>query len=188
MANINDARVLIIATDGVEQAELMTPRDKLREAGAKVEVAAPKGDAIRGWRFTDWGETIPADLKIADVNTDEYDALIIPGGVINPDKLRVDDEAMGVLRNFLDSGRLIAAICHGPWLLAQADACAGVRMTSYHSIRKDVENAGADWVDEAVVMDGRLITSRNPNDLDAFSNKIIEELEARASGRRAAAE
>jgi len=188
MANINYARVLIIASDGVEQAELTTPREKLREAGANVEVATPTGGEIRGWNSTDWGETIPADLKIADVNTDDYDALIVPGGVMNPDKLRVDEDAMGVLRNFLDSGRLIAAICHGPWLLVQADACAGVRMTSYASIRRDVENAGAEWVDESVVMDGRLITSRNPKDLDAFSRRIIEELASRMTGRGAAAE
>jgi len=188
MADINVARVLVIATDGVEQAELTTPRDRLREAGARVDVATPKGTEIRGWNLTDWGGTIPADLRIADANIDEYDALVIPGGVMNPDQLRVDKAAMEVVQTFFDSGRLIAAVCHGPWLLAQADACAGVRMTSYPSIRKDVENAGAEWVDEQVVVDGQLITSRNPGDLDAFSSKIIEELKARMSVRRAAAE
>ena len=186
MASIGNARVLIIATDGVEQAELATPRDRLRGQGVKVDVATPSGDQIRGWNVTDWGETIPADLKIADANIDDYDALIIPGGVLNPDKLRVDNDAMGVVQSFLDSGRLIAAVCHGPWLLVQADACAGVRMTSYHSIRKDVENAGADWADEEVVMDGQLITSRNPDDLDAFCSKILEELQSRTKGRQAA--
>lgn len=187
MTNIN-ARVLVIATDGVEQAQLTTARDRLRAAGARVDVATPKGTEIRGWNLIDWGETIPADLKIANANIDDYDALVIPGGVMNPDKLRVDEDAMGVVQNFLDSGRLIAAVCHGPWLLAQADTCAGVRMTSHHSIRKDIENAGAEWVDEEVVVDGPLITSRHPGDLDAFSNKIIEELQSRPTTRRVAAE
>lgn len=185
MASIDNARVLIIATDGVEQAELTTPRDRLREQGARVDIATPSGDEIRGWNVTDWGATIPADLKIVDANIDDYGALIIPGGVFNPDKLRIDDDAMGIVQSFLDSGRLTAAVCHGPWLLVQADACANVRMTSYHSIRKDVENAGADWVDEEVVMDGQLITSRSPDDLDAFCAKILEELQSRTEGRQA---
>lgn len=186
MPNINDARILIIATDGVEQAELITPRDELRKAGAKVDVATPSGSEIRGWNMTDWGDTIPADLKIADVNCDDYTALVIPGGVINPDKLRVDETAMDVVQYFLESQKLVAAVCHGPWLLVQADACDGRRMTSYHSIRVDVENAGADWVDEEVVMDGQVITSRNPKDLPAFSAKIIEELKSGRFAEQAA--
>ncbi|RBP09134.1 protease I [Roseiarcus fermentans] len=185
MPNISEARVLIIATDGVEQAELTTPRDELRRAGAKVDVATPSGEAIRGWNMTDWGDTIPADLGIGDVNCDDYQALVIPGGVINPDKLRVDDTAMEVVQYFLNSDKLVAAVCHGPWLLVQADACDGRRMTSYHSIRTDVENAGADWVDEEVVQDGAIITSRNPKDLPAFSAKIVEALTSGAAVRAA---
>ena len=130
------------------------------------------------------GETIPADLGLKDVDCEAYDVLVIPGGVINPDRLRVDETAMDIVRSFLGREKLIAAVCHGPWLLVQADACDGRRMTSYHSIRKDVENAGAEWVDEEVVMDGQVVTSRNPNDLQAFSAKIIEELQ---SGRYARA-
>ena len=186
MPNISDARVLIIATDGVEQVELTTPRDELRKAGARVEVATPSGSQIRGWNISDWGETIPADLKISAVNCDDYQALVIPGGVINPDKLRVDETAMEVVQYFLGTDKLIASVCHGPWLLVQADACEGRRMTSYPSIRKDVENAGADWVDEEVVTDGRIITSRRPDDLPAFSAKIIEELSAGRSAQQAA--
>ncbi len=178
MPGIHESRVLIIATDGVEQAELTRPRDDLRKAGAKVDVATPSGEAIRGWNMSDWGDRIDADLKIAEVNCDDYAALVIPGGVINPDKLRLDETAMGVVQYFLESDKLVAAVCHGPWLLVQADACDGRRMTSYASIRMDVENAGADWVDEEVVMDGRVITSRNPNDLPAFSAKIVEALGA----------
>ena len=176
MSNISQARILIIATDGVEQVELTTPRDELRKAGAKVDVASPSGKAIRGWNTTDWGDTIPADLKLSDVNCDIYHALVIPGGVANPDKLRVDETAMEIVQYFLTSEKLVAAVCHGPWLLVEADACDGRRMTSYPSIRTDVENAGADWVDEEVVQDGAIVTSRNPMDLPAFSARIIEAL------------
>jgi len=178
MPDASQSRVLMIATDGVEQVELTTPRDELRRAGVKVDVATPSGSGIRGWNIKDWGETIPADLKLTDVNCDDYQALVIPGGVINPDKLRVDETAMDIVQYFLGAGKLVAAVCHGPWLLVQADACEGRRMTSYHSIRKDVENAGADWVDEEVVTDGQIVTSRNPNDLPAFSANILERLQA----------
>ena len=189
MANIKDARILIICTDGVEQVELTTPRDELRKQGARVEVATPTGGKVRAWKFTDWGDTQPADLKIADAKCRDYDALVIPGGVINPDKLRVDQDAMRMVRDFLNSGTLVAAVCHGPWLLVQADACEGRRMTSYHSIRKDVENAGADWVDDEVVFDDSgIITSRNPNDLPAFVAKIAEKIEQGGRYQRAAAE
>ena len=178
MPTISDARILIIATDGVEQLELTTPRDELRKAGAKVDVASPSGKAIRGWNTSDWGDTIPADLKLADVNCDDYQAIVIPGGVANPDKLRVDETAMQIVGSFLNSEKLVAAVCHGPWLLVEADACDGRRMTSYPSIRTDLENAGADWVDEEVVKDGAIVTSRNPKDLPAFSARIVEALKS----------
>ncbi len=177
MPNIRDARILIIATDGFEQLELTVPRDKLREAGAKVDVASLDGQAIRGWDRTDWGRTEPADLGIADAKPDDYAALVIPGGVINPDKLRVDENAMRVVRNFLDSGKPVTAICHGPWLLVQADAVRGRNVTSFKSIRKDVENAGGNWSDKEVVTDQGIVTSRSPDDLPAFVAKIIEEVE-----------
>ncbi len=166
--------------------ELTTPRDELRKKGARVDVATPSGEAIRAWNFTDWGETQPADLKIADAKLDDYDALVIPGGVINPDKLRVDSDAMRVVKTFVDSDKLVASMCHGPWLLVQADAVEGRRMTSFNSIRKDVENAGADWVDEQAVVDGRFVTSRNPDDLPAFVAAIAEQIEKTGADRRAA--
>ena len=187
MPKIQDAQILMICTDGVEQVELTTPRDELRKKGARVEVATPTGQSIRAWNLTDWGDTQPADLKISDVRPDAYDALVIPGGVLNPDKLRIDPEAMKVVKAFVDSSdRTVAAVCHGPWLLVQADACVGRRMTSYPSIRKDVENAGANWVDEEVVVDDKFITSRKPDDLPAFTAKIAEQVEKGGARRHAA--
>lgn len=176
MARIEEARILIIATNGFEQSELEVPRDKLREAGAKVDVASLDGKPIRGWQKKDWGKEVDADLKIADAKPDGYAALVIPGGQINPDLLRVDKDVVKLVRGFLDGGKVVAAICHGPWLLVEADALKGRQATSYKSIRKDVENAGAKWVDKEVVTDKGIITSRSPDDLPAFVAKIIDEV------------
>lgn len=186
MAAIAQAKILIIATHGFEQSELEVPRDKLKAAGATVQVATPDGKAITGWDKKDWGRPVDADLKIADAACADYQALVIPGGVMNPDKLRVDDDAMALVKAFLSGGKIVAAVCHGPWLLVQADALQGRQATSYPSIRKDVENAGATWLDEEVVVDNGIITSRNPGDLDAFTKKIIEEVEEGKHHRRAA--
>ena len=188
MPDIAKSRILIIATNGFEQSELEVPRDMLRDAGARVDVATPDGKDIRGWEEKDWGRTAKADLKIADADCGSYDALVLPGGVMNPDKLRVDEEAMRVVREFLSSGKIVAAVCHGPWLLVQADALRGRQATSYKSIRKDLENAGAKWVDKEVVADDGIITSRKPDDLLVFTNKIIEEIGEGRHERRQAAE
>jgi len=184
MRRIQDARILIICTDGVEQLEVLELFDELRKKGARVEVATPTGRAIRAWNCTDWGETLAADLKIADARLDAYDALVIPGGVVNPDKLRIDPEAMRVVRAFVDSDKLVTAVCHGPLLLVEADAVEGRQMTSFKSIRKDVENVGANWVDKQAVVDGRFITSRNPDDLRAFVATIAEQIGKLGSERR----
>lgn len=187
MPEIRDSRILIIATDGFEQSELMVPRDELRKAGARVDVASPDGRSIRGWKGKDWGETVEVDMKIADVNPADYSGLVLPGGQINPDLLRVDADAMKVVKAFLASGQTVAAICHGPWLLVEADAVRGKTVTSYKSIRKDMENAGANWVDQAVAVDKGLVTSRAPDDLPAFVAKIIEEVsEGRHAPRKVA--
>ncbi|HLT77712.1 MAG TPA: type 1 glutamine amidotransferase domain-containing protein [Ferrovibrio sp.] len=186
MPKINEARILIIATDGVEQSELVVPRDRLKEAGATVDVASPSGKPIRGWDMKDWGDTIGVDMGIADANPGDYDALVIPGGQINPDKLRTDQNAMAVVRSFLGDGKVVAAICHGPWLLVEADAVRDRDVTSFKSIRTDVENAGGNWVDREVVVDKGLITSRSPDDLQPFVAKIIEEVKEGRHSRRAA--
>lgn len=188
MKDVRQARILIIATHGFEQAELEVPRDKLKAAGAKVDVASLDGKEIRGWKEKDWGNPAAADLRIADAKMDDYDALVIPGGVMNPDRLRIDEDAMKLVRSFLASGKVVAAVCHGPWLLVQADALKGRKATSYKSIRKDLENAGANWVDEEVVTDQGIITSRNPGDLDAFTAKIVDELGEGLHKHRMAAE
>ncbi|MGE0151519.1 MAG: type 1 glutamine amidotransferase domain-containing protein [Reyranellaceae bacterium] len=176
MTDIKESRILIIATDGFEQSELEVPRDRLKQAGAKVTIASPSGDQICGWDKDDWGRPVPVDTAISAVSSNNFDALVIPGGQINPDKLRADKQAMAVVREFLDSGKPVAAICHGPWLLVEADALKGRDATSYHSIRRDVENAGGNWIDRDVVVDNGIITSRSPDDLDAFVAKIIEEV------------
>jgi protease I len=192
MPDISQARILILATDGFEQSELMVPQRKLAEAGAKVEVAAPasrqKKDAIRGWNEKDWGESVKVDSNLEDVQVETYDAIVLPGGQMNPDKLRLEPKALEILRGFLDCGKVVAAICHAPWLLIEVGAVKGRRMTSYGSIKTDVINVGGRWEDSEVVTDQGVVTSRSPKDLDAFVGKIIEEVREGKHARRAAAE
>lgn len=186
MTDIREARVLIIATDGFEQSELEVPRDELRAKGARVDVATPDGAAIRGWDKKDWGREAPADLTIRAADVGDYDALIIPGGVINPDKLRKDPAAVALVRAFFEQGRVVAAICHGPWLLVEAGVLKGRHATSVANIATDVKNAGANWQDSAVVTDRGMVTSRTPEDLPAFVAKIVEEIGEGRHDRRAA--
>ncbi len=177
MPKITDAKVLIIAADGYERSELVTPRDRLREAGATVHVATPDGKAIRSWDKTDWGDSTEADLRIDAAEIVDYDALVIPGGQINPDLLRMQPEAVQLVRDATETGKIVAAICHGPWMLAEADVINGREVTSYPSIRADLRNAGAVVLDEEVVVDKGIVTSRKPDDLPAFVARIIEEIE-----------
>lgn len=169
-------RILIMATDGFEQSELEVPLDRLRDAGARVDIASLDTGDITGWDEDDWGDEVAVDLRIADVEVEDYDALVLPGGQINPDLLRVEKAAIELIQGFAAAGKPVAAICHAPWLLVEAGLAKGRRMTSYKSIRSDVANAGADVVEEPVVVDGQIITSRCPDDLDAFCDAIVEAL------------
>jgi protease I len=186
--DLSGRKIAILATDGFEQSELTQPQRALKEAGATVQVVSPERGAIRGWKEKDWGDEVPVDVALDEARPDDYDGLVLPGGQINPDKLRMEPAAVEFVRAFFEAGKPVGAICHGPWLLAEADVARGRTLTSYGSIRTDLKNAGANWVDREVVVDQGLITSRNPDDLDAFCAKLIEEFaEGRHPERRRSA-
>jgi protease I len=176
MTNISKSKVAILSTHGFEQSELMEPLRQLRAAGASVTVISPDEGQIKGWKGSDWGQTVDVDLALADTQVADFDALILPGGQMNPDILRANPLAVAFVRDFTKSGKPVAAICHAPWLLIEAGVLAGRRLTSYASIKTDVKNAGGLWEDSAVVVDQGLVTSRQPDDLDAFCGAIIEEI------------
>lgn len=173
-------RIAILATDGFEQVELTEPQKFLKNEGATVDVISLKSGSIKGWDLTDWGDKVDVDKTLDEVKIADYDALVLPGGQINPDKLRVEPTAVNFVREFAQSGKLVAAICHGSWTLIEADVVRGKRMTSWPSVKTDLRNAGAEWQDSEVVVDGSFITSRKPEDLDAFNQKIEELLLAQA--------
>ena len=179
-STIKGKKVAILATDGYEQVELTGPRRNLEKAGAKVDVLSIKTGQIKGWDKTGWGKSVKVDHLVNDVRPTDYDALVLPGGQINPDKLRTDRNAVAFIKQFVESGKPVAAICHGPWGLIEADVVKGKTVTSWPSVHTDLKNAGANWVDKEVVQDGNLITSRRPEDIPAFSKRIIETL-AKAS-------
>ena len=172
---LDGCRVAIVATDGVEQIELTEPRKALRQVGATVELVSPKSDAIQGFNHFDKADRIPVDRPLETARPDDYDALMLPGGVINPDQLRLDPAAIRFIQHFVQAEKPIAAICHGPWTLIDAEGVDHKRMTSWPSLKTDLRNAGAEWVDEVVVTDGCLVTSRKPDDLPAFCEKMVEE-------------
>jgi len=173
-AKLRGKRIAILLTDGFEQVEMTSPREALEKAGADVEIVSPAGESVRAWDMTKWGKTFRVDVALKKADVREYDALVLPGGVMNPDKLRLDQRAIDFVRSFFDDGKPVAAICHGPWTLIEAGVVRGRRMTSWPSLQTDLSNAGAEWVDEQVVADEQLVTSRKPADLPAFNRKMIE--------------
>jgi protease I len=173
--NLRGKKVAALVTDGFEQVELTSPMEALKEAGATVHIVSPKEDKVKGWEFTDWGDEFDVDVQLSNANADDYDALLLPGGVMNPDKLRKESDAVEFVRAFFDSEKPIAAICHAPWLLIEADIVRGYDMTGYETILTDLRNAGANVYDRETVVDRGVLTSRNPDDLPAFNRKMIEE-------------
>ena len=191
MPKIKNAKILILATDGFEQSELDVPREKLKAVAQLVHVAAPKErkekGSILGWRDHDWGDPVPVDVELSDASTSLYDAIVLPGGQMNPDTLRKNPEALALIKAFLADGKVVAAICHAPWLLIEAGVVEGRTLTAFESIRTDLKNAGANVVNEEVVVDEGLVTSRCPDDIPAFNAKMIEEFaEGRHDGQQAA--
>jgi protease I len=169
-------KVAILATDGFEQVELTEPKKALEAAGAQVQIVSPKEGEIRGWNFTDWGLSLAVDVPLDSAHPGDFDALVLPGGQMNPDNLRTLPEVQKFVQAFFQAKKPVGAICHAPWILIDAGIAKGRKLTSYHTIKTDLVNAGALWLDQEVVVDNGLVTSRNPNDLPAFGNKLIEEI------------
>jgi protease I len=185
---LNGKRIAILATEGVEQSELEKPREALDRAGAETDLISPRTGEIHAWDEDDFGDTFEVDVSLDEARPEDYDGLLLPGGVMNPDKLRLEPKAVEFVRAFFAAGKPVAAICHGPQLLIEADVVRGRKMTSYASIKKDLMNAGANWVDEPVVVDNGLVTSRKPDDIPAFNAKMIEEfVEGHHAGQTAGA-
>lgn len=176
-------RVAILATDGFEQSELLEPKKALEEAGAQVKIVSPKDGEIKGWNKKNWGDTCKVDLSLEDASAADFDALMLPGGVMNPDALRINEKAIEFIKGFVKADKPIAAICHGPWPLIETGMVTGRTMTSWPSLQTDLKNAGATWVDREVVADGGLVTSRKPDDIPAFNEKMIEEFAEGVHGR-----
>jgi protease I len=172
---LNGRKVAILVENGFEQVELTEPRKALDAAGATTHIVSPRQGKVKGWQKTDWGDEFEVDVPISRASADDYDALLLPGGVMNPDHLRKSQESVDFVKRFFEAGKPVAAICHAPWTLIEADVVRGRKLTSYESIRTDLVNAGADWVDREVVVDAGLVTSRKPDDLPAFNRKMVEE-------------
>ena len=175
MADLNGKRVAFLATDMVEQVELTEPWKAVEQAGADIDLVSLEEGEIQGFNHYDRADKFPVDRTVEDASAEDYDALVLPGGVGNPDTLRTDENAVRFVREFFDAGKPVAAICHAPWMLVEADVARGHKLTSYWSIKTDVKNAGGNWVDEEVVLDGNLVTSRSPRDIPAFNEKLLEE-------------
>jgi protease I len=186
-SQLEGKKIAILATDGFEQVELTEPRKALDQAGAKTFVVSPKSGEIKGWETKDWGDTVKVDRTLDEAKPEDFDALMLPGGVINPDHLRMEPKAVSFVRDFVATGKPVAAICHGPWMLVETRAVRGKTVTSWPSLKTDIKNAGGNWVDQEVARDGQFITSRNPKDIPAFSKALIELVSQSAGARRVAA-
>lgn len=173
MHNLHDLKVAILVDEGFEQVELEEPRKALESAGARTSVVSPQAGYVRAWKFTKWGDELPVDVPLEKADPKEFDALLLPGGVLNPDKLRMKPKAVAFVKEFFDAGKPVAAICHGPWTIIEAGAADGRRITSWPSLQTDLRNAGADWTDEEAVVDHNLLTSRKPDDIPAFNREMI---------------
>ncbi|MGJ4893693.1 MULTISPECIES: type 1 glutamine amidotransferase domain-containing protein [unclassified Bradyrhizobium] len=185
--DIKGKKIAILATNGFEQSELEVPRDRLKQAGATVEIISLAPGEIKGWDEKDWGRTVKVDKTLDQASASDYDAVVLPGGQINPDLLRLEPKALRFIKEIFEAKKIVAAVCHAPWLLIETGIAKGRKMTSYKSIKTDVANAGAHWQDAEVVVDQGVITSRNPGDLEAFSAKIIEEVKEGRHLKRSAA-
>jgi protease I len=171
---LSGKKVAILVTDGFEQVELTEPRKALDQAGAQTSVVSPKADKVRGWKSTEWGDELKVDLALDKANPEDFDALLLPGGVMNPDKLRIEPKAVEFASAFFEAGKPVASICHGPWMVIETGAAEGRRIASWPSLRTDLENAGAEWVDEEACVDGNLVTARKPDDIPAFNREMIQ--------------
>ena len=179
---LSGKKIAALVTDGFEQVELTDPKAALESAGATVDIVSPNEREVKGWNRTDWGDTLEVNTNVADVTAGGYDGLLLPGGVISADHLRMDKPAVAFVRTFLVEGKPVAAICHAPWILIEAGGVGGRRVTSYPSLKTDLENAGADWVDEEVVIDANVVSSRTPDDLPAFDDTIIDLIDRASRG------
>jgi len=185
--NIKGLRVAILITDGFEEVEMVKPRQALDEAGAETRIVSPKSGKVRAWNSTEWSKEYPVDIALDEAQAREFQALLLPGGVMNPDKLRMEPKAVEFVKSFFDGGKPVAVICHGPWTVIEAGVASGKRMTSWPALKTDLRNAGARWVDEEVVVDGNLVSSRKPDDLPAFNREMIKLFgQAHGENKRAA--
>ena len=173
MEKLKGVKVAILVTDGFEQVELTEPRKALDDAGADTSIISPKRDVVRGWNFSDWGDNFAVDVALDKARPEDFDALLLPGGVTNPDRLRIEPKAVEFVKSFFSADKPVAAICHGPWTVIEAQAARGKRIAAWPSLKTDLSNAGAQWIDEEVVVDGKLVSSRKPDDIPAFNREII---------------
>jgi protease I len=174
MGDLRGVKVAILITDGFEEVEMVKPRQELVEAGADARIVSPRAGKVKAWTSTEWGKEYPVDVELEQARPQDFDALLLPGGVMNPDKLRMEPNAVEFVRSFFDEGKPVAAICHGPWMVIEAGGASGRRLTSWPSLKTDLRNAGARWVDEEVVVDGTLVSSRKPDDIPAFNREMLK--------------